>query len=47
MTFHVAMNVALAFVREGGEWKLVREGLLRAAVAEAIAGTRGECAHRV
>ena len=26
MTFHIPMNVALTFVREGGEWKLVREG---------------------
>lgn len=36
MTFHTALNVALAFVREGSEWKLVREGSPVDALADAL-----------
>ena len=36
MTFHMAMNVALTFVREGSEWKLVREGSAMDALADAL-----------
>ena len=35
-TFHIPMNVALTFVREGGEWKLVREGTPIDMLAEAL-----------
>ena len=34
--FHMAMNVALTFVREGTEWKLVREGSAMDALADAL-----------
>ncbi len=36
MTFHTAMNSALTYVRESGEWKLVREGSPIDALAEAL-----------
>jgi tetratricopeptide (TPR) repeat protein len=36
MTFHTAMNVALTFVREESEWKLVREGSPVDALADAL-----------
>jgi len=36
MTFHSVMNVALTFVREGREWKLVREGSPGDALADAL-----------
>ena len=36
VTFHMAMNVALTFVREGSEWKLVREGSAMDALADAL-----------
>ena len=36
MTFHMAMNVALTFVHEGNEWKLVREGTPIDTLADAL-----------
>jgi tetratricopeptide (TPR) repeat protein len=36
MTFHTVMNVALTFVRENGEWKILREGTPADALADAV-----------
>jgi tetratricopeptide (TPR) repeat protein len=36
MRFHTVMNVALTFVREDGEWKIVREGGAADALADAL-----------
>ena len=36
MTFHTRMDVALTFVREGGEWKILREGSPADALADAV-----------
>ncbi len=35
-TFHTRMDVALTFVREGGEWKILREGTPVDALADAV-----------
>lgn len=36
MTFHMPMDVVLTFVREGSDWKLVREGSAMDALADAL-----------
>jgi tetratricopeptide (TPR) repeat protein/CHAT domain-containing protein len=41
MTFHTVMNVALTYVREGGEWKLVREGGAVDSLADALIAAAG------
>ncbi len=38
MTFHTRMDVALTFVREDGEWRILREGTPIDALADALIG---------
>jgi tetratricopeptide (TPR) repeat protein/CHAT domain-containing protein len=44
MRFHTVMQVALTYLREAGEWKIVKEGAVADAVADALiaAATAGE-----